>query len=650
MALALTSAGIPLVRAAAVEQDERSAELAVKITSPLGRTGLVDRIRIVAHVSHRDGIHLQPVKFFVDDVLLGADGDGPPYAVEWTDENPFETREISVEVTDAAGAVARDRIRLDPLRITEKAEVSSVVLDVSVHDRTGRFVRGLGETDFRLREDGVPQELDVVSPERLGATFTLLVDSSQSMARRIDSVRGAAAAFVRHLRPDDRVLIAPFSRTVGPVTGPTADRRTIEEAVESIESSGGTAILDALRTISGRLRTEQGRQAIVLLTDGYDEHSTLAPEQALEAVKSLQAPLYVIGIAGSAGISLRGERFLRELASATGGRAFFPSRDSQYDAMNRRVAEEVQQRYLIAYTPANQRTDGAWRRVELTTSSAEWVVRSRSGYFAPKPPPVRPSLEFTMMNTRRELLAVGADDLVVREEGVQQTLETFEEAVARVSMVLAIDGSGSMKRQAAAVQAAARSFVGAIRSEDALTVVTFADRVWFHHDFATDRARSYHAIDQYVAKGGTALYDALYHSLVRLRSVSGRRVAIIVTDGRDENSPGTGPGSAHRLDEVLELMKQTDVTVFTIALGSSVDRPVLERFATESGGESYFPAHVTDLEAQYRRVVENLRRRYVISYTSTNPTRNGAWRPVEIVSRIPDTVVVSKGGYFAPQQ
>lgn len=646
--LALTAAaGDGAVRAV---QPQRVPALSVKITSPLGRTGLVERVRIVAHVAHGDNAQLQPVKFFVDDTLLAADADGPPYAVEWTDENPFEGREIRVEVSDSDGAVARDHVRLEPLQITDTTEISSVVLDVAVHDSSGRFVQGLGPADFHLRENGERQTLDVVSQLRRGATFTLLVDSSQSMARRIEAVRAAAAAFVAHLRPDDRVIVAPFTRTLGPITGPTVDQRTVEEAIQAIESRGGTAILDALKTVSARLRTHEGHHAIVLLTDGYDEHSTVSREEALAAVKGLHAPVYVIAIAGSAGISLKGERFLRALANDTGGRAFFPFRESQYDTMNERVAEEVQQQYIVAYTPKNQRRDGTWRSLALTASDRNWVVRTRSGYFAPAPPPVRPSLEVTMMNSRRELVAVSADDLVVREEGVEQTVEAFEEAVAPVSMVLAIDSSGSMKRAASAVQAAARSFVGAVRPEDKLSVATFADSVLFHHDLSIERAASYQAIEAYAASGGTTLYDALYESFERLSRSEGRRAVVVVTDGRDENNPGTAPGSVRTLDEVRDRMKQAAVTVFAIGVGPKVDRAVLERLAAESAGESYFPLEVTELEAQYRRVLENLRRRYVISYTSTNPKRDGAWRAVEIISRIPDTKVVTKGGFFAPPE
>jgi Ca-activated chloride channel homolog len=630
------------------ERREREG-LSVKITSPLGRTGLVERIRIVAQVQNSQESALRPVRFFVDATLLGEDTDGPPYAVEWNDANPFEEREISVEVSDTTGQVARDRVVLQPLQVSEASEVSSVVLDVAVHDRKGLFVRGLGATDFRLLENGVPQTLDQARPERLPATFTLLVDTSQSMSRRIDAVRDAAAQLVSHLRPDDRIVVAPFSRTLGAVTGPTTDRRTVLEAIETITATGGTAILNVLKSVGEQLQPYEGRHAIVLFTDGYDEHSTLARDEALAAVKNTHATLYTVGIAASAGMSLKGEQFLRDLAAQTGGRAFFPAREAELEWVDQRITDEVQQRYVVAYTPSNQAIDGTWRKIELEASNPEWRVRTRAGYQAPKPPPVRPSIEFSLMNTVRELLAVSVEDLVVREDGVEQTLDTFEEAAAPVSMILLLDSSGSMKKDAESVQAAARAFVAALRPEDPLAVATFSDNISFAHDLATKRSWSYAGIDGYVASGGTALFDSIYGSLQRLKHENTRRVIVVLTDGRDENNPGTGPGSTHTLDDVRQAIKQNESTIFAVGLGPKVDRPVLEQIAAESGGDAYFPADVSELDVQYRRILENLRRRYVISYTSTNSTRDGRWRRVEIASRVPETRVRSRGGYFAPQ-
>ena len=195
---------------------------------------------------------------------------------------------------------------------------------------------------------------------------------------------------------------------------------------------------------------------------------------------------------------------------------------------------------------------------------------------------------------------------------------------------------------------AAQRFVDTIRPEDRLATVLFADTADLAHDLSTSREVTHAAINKYVASGGTALYDALASSLSRLKDVEGRRVVVLVTDGRDENNPGTGPGSVATFDAVLADLKKSEAVVYTIGLGANVDRKVLEAFAASSGGEAYFPEDVTGLEEPYRRIVEHLRRRWVISYTSTNSRRDGAWRAVEIKAKSPHTTVKGARGYFAP--
>jgi Ca-activated chloride channel homolog len=647
-ALAAATLMVLACAALAVAEPRTTTPLAVRITSPLGRTGTQGAIRIVAQVQAPPGTALQPVRFYVDNVLLGEDGEGPPFAVEWADENPFEAREISVEVNDGAGHVARDAVLLKPLELVERAEVASVLLEATVQDRVGRFVTGLDAGYFTLSEDGVPQSIDIVRPETLPATYTLLVDSSQSMARRIDFVRDAAATLAGYLRPQDRIIVAPFAKSLGAITGPTDDRATVAGAIHAIESKGGTAILDCLAETATFVTNVGGRHAIVLITDGYDEHSKQDQETVMRAVQQSGASVYVVGIGGVAGISLKGERFLRQIAAATGGRAFFPSREIELQPVQELVASDVQRRYLISYTPKNQKVDGTWRAIALTTSDAALNVRTRPGYFAPKPPPIRPSLEFTMADTDRTLLEVSAEDLAILEDGVEQRVEAFQEALAPVSIVFALDTSGSLKRVVDQVKDAARTFVRSLRPEDHLGMILFSNRAVFAHDLTTNREWSVEAIDGYNADGGTALYDAVHDSLMRLRGISGRRVVVVMTDGRDENNAGNGPGSTRTFDQVLERLKAVDATVFAIGLGTKLDREPLERLARESGGESYFPEDVSTLDADFHRIVETLRRRYIVSYTSTNSTRDGQWRKVEIRSRRGNAVVTSRGGYFAP--
>ena len=246
--------------------ETQPSSLTLQITSPLGRTGMVGPVRIVARISSDPKASLSPVQFYVDEQLVGEDKDGPPYAVEWVDSNPFLPRSIVVQVADSMGTTAKDTIELKPQELVDSTEVSSVVLEPMVFNKLGRPVNGLTAADFTILEDGVPQKLDLVQPDAEPATYTLLIDSSGSMARRIDFVRDAAGRLPLHLRPNDSVMIVPFARALGAVTGPTQDRETIASAIGALKMSGGTAILESLTSVTTQLSTTDGRNIVVLIT------------------------------------------------------------------------------------------------------------------------------------------------------------------------------------------------------------------------------------------------------------------------------------------------------------------------------------------------------------------------------------------------
>ena len=623
----------------------------IRITSPLGRTGAPGSIRIVAQIQPERDVELGPVQFFIDGRLFSTDTDGAPYVVEWTDENPFEPREIAVAVTDALGREVRDRILLEPFDIIEETEVTSVLVEASVQDTKGRFVKSLPPSAFTLLENGVPQGLDLARHESVGATFALLIDASASMSRRLAFVQRTAALLAEFMTPLDRTIVAPFSKGVLSTTGPTDDRKTVAEAIGAIRSSGGTAILDSLVQLSRSFADDSGRRAVILITDGYDENSTATVEDALAALKAAHATVYAVAIGGVAGISLKGEKVLRRLASETGGRVFLPSTEEQLALIHTALADDVQNRYLLTYTPADQKKDGAWRRITVHVPDPAHRVTARPGYFAPKPPPVRPTLEFTATDSAGQYLNVSVDDIDVVEDGVVQRIDTFHEASQPVSIVLALDASGSMRRREAEVIASARAFAGALRPQDQLAVMLFSDGVTLAHDLSTNREATREAIDSYKTVGGTALYDAVADALARLMRTEGRRVVVVMTDGRDENNPGTAPGSTHTMGDVLNQLRDSGTTIFTIGLGTKVDVEPLQRFADLSGGRMLLPQDVTQLEDEFQRVVEDLRRRYVIGYTSTNSERNGQWRKVEIRLRsVPTTIIRSSGGYSAPER
>ncbi len=628
-----------------------TAAPSVRITSPLGRTGTYGGIRIVAQIQPAAGVNLGPVQFFIDGKLLQTDSDGAPYVAEWTDENPFERREIAVAVTDALGREVRDRIVLEPFDIVEEAQVTSVLVEAAVRDKNGRFVKSVPSSSFSVFEDGTPQTLDLARHESVGATFALLIDSSASMSRRLDFVQRTAAALADYMSSLDRTIVAPFSKALLATTGPTDDRKTVTEAIRAIQSRGGTAILDSLAQLANSLPESPGRRAIILVTDGYDENSTNSVEEALAAVKAARATVYVVAIGGVAGISLKGEKVLRRLAQETGGRVFIPANDDQLEIVHTALAEDVQNRYLLTYTPTNQKQDGKWREIAVTVAEGGYRVDSRPGYFAPKPAPIRPRLEFTAMDPGGSYLQATADDLEVLEDGVPQQVDVFHEASQPVSIVLALDASGSMRHREAEVIDSARAFAAALRPQDQLAVMTFADSARLVHDLSTNRESTREAIDGYRTSGGTALYDAVSDAISRLERTEGRRVVVVMTDGRDENNPGTAPGSKHTLSEVLEQVKASEITVFTIGLGTKVDVQPLQQFARQSGGRALLPQDVSQLTDEFQRVVEDLRRRYVVGYTSTNGERNGHWRQVEIrFKSAPQVTIRSAGGYDAPDR
>jgi Ca-activated chloride channel family protein len=625
----------------------------MRITSPLGRTSTPATLRIVVQITwpaDAEGrTHPQPlvVRFSVDGTSVGSVEAGPPYAVNWVDENPFEPHEITVEASLPAGEVVRDAIKLPAFEFVETAEVASILVDAAIYDAAGRIVGNLDTKSVVLLENGEPQPIDLFAPEKAPSTMILLVDNSESMSLRMDGVRRAAELFARSLGEGDRIIVVPFNHNIGTITGPTGDVPTIVEAIGAMKAGGGTAILDAVQQGARLLQGTEGRRGIILITDGFDENSTVDLNTAIESAQKQQATVYAVAVGGVNGVSVQGERTFRAITDRTGGRAFFPWVDAELAAVARDTIKDQQTRYLITYTPTNQRKDGSWRAISFQLPPGH-KARAREGYRAPLPAPIRNTMEFTVTDRSRGFVSIAADDLEVVEDGVVQKVETFQEAVDPVGIALLLDASGSMTRSADTVRAAAREFVAAVRPEDSLALITFADEPLFGHLLGTNRELSLTAIHKYATGGGTALYDGLWNGLLHLKTAQGRKAIVVLTDGRDENRTSTGPASTHTLGDVQNLARQVGAALFPIGLGSRVDRDLLEQLANASGGEAYVADDAAKLAEPFRDIIENLRQRYILSYTSTNTRHDGAWRRVQIRPRDPSLAVKAAAGYYAP--
>jgi VWFA-related protein len=646
----LTLALHPTARAQQQQQDGHPTISPIQITSPLGRLQTSGPLRLVAQVQAEFAADVTTVRFFVDDFLVGEDAEGPIYAVQWEDKNPFTPATIRAEAVSATGVLGNDSITLPALDVTDETDVASVLLDISVLDAEGRYVRGLTEQHFQVFEDERGQTIDLLDSTTVPTTHTLLVDTSNSMSYRFDFVRRAARRLGSQMKPGDHMVVLPFSGSLGAMTGPTRDLNAVASAIETMKSGGGTAIADAILSASEAMEHVDGRHIFVLFTDGYDEHSNAKLEEAMEAVKQLHGTLYTVGIAGAAGISIKGRDMLRKLAVGTGGQAFFPTRDEELPAVQGRVYDDVASRYLLTYTPTNQLKDGKWRTIRVATGNPLLSIKTRDGYFAAAPPPIRATLEFVARDANRRPIEIRPEDIKLLEDGVEQQITSFQEIVDPVAIVMALDKSGSMRQEEEFVKSAAGAFIDALRPEDPLGVLGFSDGAEWLADIAAYRTWSRHAINQYKTAGGTALYDGLGLALERLSTVKGRKAIVLLSDGKDEDAPGRGPGSKLTANDIFDQLSKTNVQIYAIGLGKGIDRSFLEKLATMTNGEAYFPSEVSMLAADYRRVVDDLRRRYVVGWTSTNSTRDGKWRPVELQSRFDGLQITSKGGYDAPSK
>jgi Ca-activated chloride channel family protein len=242
-------------------------------------------------------------------------------------------------------------------------------------------------------------------------------------------------------------------------------------------------------------------------------------------------------------------------------------------------------------------------------------------------------------------------DFIVYEDGQRQEITHFSAERTPVSLGIVLDTSGSMagEKFRAAQSALDRFLYDLLQAEDEVFILGFSDRTDMVSDWTTDRQQLANGLRRLRPRGGTALYDAVADALARLDTAEGRRVVVAMTDGRDENNPGTAPGSRRTLDEVLHEVRASGASVYSIGLGTKVDVRPLQQFAELSGGQMLLPQDASRLAEEFQRVIEDLGRRYVIGYTSTNPERDGQWRDVEIqVTGESQVSVRSSGGYTAP--
>jgi Ca-activated chloride channel homolog len=283
----------------------------------------------------------------------------------------------------ALAAFAQDD---DVIRTTTE----NVVLNVTVTDKSGQYVKGLKASDFKVYEDGVevkPEAIASFSLHESPYAAVVLLDSSGSMEARFTLARSAAIRFLDGLREEDVAAVYRFDSKVERVQE-FSGGRDLAPMAYAIRAKGMTslndAIVEAARTLADR--TEH-RKAIVILSDGMDTFSKASSDKAVESALAIGASIYAVDMSdlqlGGSG-PRSGAPQLKDFAEKTGGRfVATPGGQALRDAFAG-IAEELGHQYTIAYRPLSKTRDGKWRKLEVKVNREDLTVRTRKGYRAPK--------------------------------------------------------------------------------------------------------------------------------------------------------------------------------------------------------------------------------------------------------------------------
>lgn len=268
-----------------------------------------------------------------------------------------------------------------------KKDVDEVQLYATVVDDKHRLVTGLSRNDFAVFEDGAQQRITSFDRRDVPVALGIVIDNSGSMRDKRPAVNQAAINLVRASNPNDEVFVVNFNDEYYLDQDFTSQVPQLKDALERIESRGGTALYDAVVASAEHLKKNARLEKRVLLvvTDGEDNASRESLEQAIHRLQAEDGPtVYTIGLLGEER-QRRARRALSAMAEQTGGVAFFPRDLSEVDTITQAVAHDIRNQYIIGYKPSNSRSTGGYRTVRVDAHAPGYKklqVRTRSGYYA----------------------------------------------------------------------------------------------------------------------------------------------------------------------------------------------------------------------------------------------------------------------------
>jgi Ca-activated chloride channel homolog len=288
-----------------------------------------------------------------------------------------------------------------------------VHLVATVMDRHRNFVTDLDQSDFKILEDGAPQQIryfgrDTDLPLRIG----ILLDTSNSIRPRLEFEKDAAMDFLQHVirRYKDEAFLMTFDNEPEVIQDYTGDLALLTDAIRKQRAGGGTALNDAIYLAAEKLSNPplpkgpnpEVRRVLVVISDGDDNLSDHALSESVEAAIRAEAAIYCIStntdwlaIDGDTPHKMHiegGDKVLEEFADQSGGRVFYPYKVDDLAQSFVDIGTELRSQYFIAYSPASAQSTGQYHKIEVQTDRKGLNVRTRKGYYATSPSsPLAPS-------------------------------------------------------------------------------------------------------------------------------------------------------------------------------------------------------------------------------------------------------------------
>jgi len=276
--------------------------------------------------------------------------------------------------------------------LTIRKRVDEVNVLFIATDKHGKFVRNLNQNDFNFLDDHKPVR-SIVNFRRetdLPLKMGLLIDVSGSVHTRFEFEQDAALSFMQHVvRPGfDKAFVMGFNASQDMRQEFTDNVQLLAQGVHSLHEGGGTALYDAIYhachdKLAKELSDRPQRRALIILSDGDDNQSEYTLAQAVEMAQRAEVIIYAISTDDS-GLVLRGDKNLEKVASATGGRAFFPFKMKDIKNSFAAIEDELRSQYVVSYHPADFDADGRYRSIEISALKKDLQVRARKGYYAPR--------------------------------------------------------------------------------------------------------------------------------------------------------------------------------------------------------------------------------------------------------------------------